>query len=287
MIKNFYSLTKPGIVYGNLVTAIGGFFLGSRGVVINYFTLLATLLGIALIIACGCVFNNYIDRDIDGLMKRTQNRVLVKELISGKTAIIYAVILGALGLILLLWQTNLLTVSVALVGLFVYVVLYSLLFKRNSIHGTIIGSISGAVPVLVGYCAVTNQFDIGATLLFLILAIWQMPHSYAIGICLLDDYSIAKIQILPVKKGIYYTKVSMLFYVIMFLIVALMLTLFGYTGISYLIVMGLVGFIWVALCASGFRASNNKTWARKMFICSILIIVIFSVMIAVSARAPI
>ncbi len=149
MIKNFYSLTKPGIVYGNLVTAIGGFFLGSRGVVINYFTLLATLLGIALIIACGCVFNNYIDRDIDGLMKRTQNRVLVKELISGKTAIIYAVILGALGLILLLWQTNLLTVSVALVGLFVYVVLYSLLFKRNSIHGTIIGSISGAVPVLV------------------------------------------------------------------------------------------------------------------------------------------
>ncbi len=287
MIKNFYSLTKPGIVYGNLVTAIGGFFLGSRGVVINYFTLLATLLGIALIIACGCVFNNYIDRDIDGLMKRTQNRVLVKELISGKTAIIYAVILGALGLILLLWQTNLLTVSVALVGLFVYVVLYSLLFKRNSIHGTIIGSISGAVPVLVGYCAVTNQFDIGATLLFLILAIWQMPHSYAIGICLLDDYSIAKIQILPVKKGIYYTKVSMLFYVIMFLIVALMLTLFGYTGISYLIVMGLFGFIWVALCASGFRASNNKTWARKMFICSILIIVIFSVMIAVSARAPI
>jgi protoheme IX farnesyltransferase len=287
LIKNFYSLTKPGIVYGNLVTAIGGFFLGSRGVVINYFTLLATLLGIALIIACGCVFNNYIDRDIDGLMKRTQNRVLVKELISGKTAIIYAVILGALGLILLLWQTNLLTVSVALVGLFVYVVLYSLLFKRNSIHGTIIGSISGAVPVLVGYCAVTNQFDIGATLLFLILAIWQMPHSYAIGICLLDDYSIAKIQILPVKKGIYYTKVSMLFYVIMFLIVALMLTLFGYTGISYLIVMGLVGFIWVALCASGFRASNNKTWARKMFICSILIIVIFSVMIAVSARAPI
>lgn len=277
MIKKFFSATKPGIIFGNAITVAGGFCLGSRGN-LHFGLFLATLIGISLIIASGCVFNNYIDRDIDKLMERTKNRVLVKGLISPPVALIYATALSILGAGLLYWQTNLLTVVIALTGLFVYVVVYSLWFKRNSIYGTLIGSISGAIPPVVGYCAVTNRLDLGAALLFLILSLWQMPHSFAIAIYRLKDYSTASISILPVKKGVYTTKVNMFYYTIGFVFAALLLAIFGYTGWIYFITIGLAGIFWVRLARKGFTAQDDRIWARKMFLYSILIIMLFSIM---------
>lgn len=279
MIKKFFSITKPGIIFGNAITVAGGFCLGARGK--HDFTLfLATLLGIALVIASGCVFNNYIDRDIDKVMERTKNRVLVKGLMSGTTALIYASILGVLGTWLLYWQTNLLTVIVALIGLFVYVVIYSLWFKRHSTYGTLIGSISGAIPPVVGYCAVTNHFDLGAAILFVILSLWQMPHSFAIAIFRIKDYTAASISILPVKKGIAATKVQMIAYTMAFAIAVLMMTVFGYTGYWYLAIVGSSALLWIRLSLQGLRAVDERKWARKMFLYSIIIIMIFSVMLA-------
>ena len=282
MIKDFYSLTKPGIIYGNLLTVIGGFFLASQGNP-NIELLIIVLLGISFVIGCGCVLNNYIDRDIDSLMKRTQKRELVTGVISGKAALIFAVILGVMGLFLLSY-TNKLTVIIAIVGLFVYVLLYSLIFKRRSIYGTLIGSISGAVPVLVGYCAVTHHIDAGAIILFFILAIWQMPHSYAIGISLFDDFSKASIQILPVNKGIYITKIHILFYTILFFIAVCTLWKFGYVGLPYLVILGALAALWIVFAILGFKTKNNRTWARKMFLYSIIIIVVFSITIALDWR---
>ena len=165
-------------------------------------------------------------------------------------------------------------------GLLVYVVVYSLWFKRKSIHGTIIGSISGAVPPVVGYCAVTNHFDLGALILFLILSLWQMPHSFAIAIFRLKDYSAASIAILPVKKGILVTKVNMLVYTIFFVIATLLLSITGYTGPIYLVVMALVGTLWISLAIKGLKADDDRKWARKMFLYSIIIIVLLSIMMS-------
>ncbi len=280
MIKKFFSVTKPGIIFGNVITVAGGFCLGSQGEV-HFGLFIATLLGISLIIASGCVYNNFIDRDIDSVMERTKNRVLVKGLISGPVALIYATILGVLGTLLLYWQTNVLTVMVALAGLFVYVVVYSLWFKRNSIYGTIIGSISGAIPPVVGYCAVTNRFDLGAIILFLILSLWQMPHSFAIAIFRLKDYSAASIAILPVKKGIQVTKINMLAYTIVFVLATLSLTIFGYTGWTYFVVIGIAGIMWIRLAIKGFSVEDDRKWARKMFFYSIIIIMLLSIMMSV------
>ena len=200
-IKYFWTLTKPGIIFGNLITVIGGFFLGSRGQIDNWL-FVATIIGTALVIASGCVFNNFIDRDIDKLMQRTKNRVLVKGLIAPYSAFLYATILGVFGLAILYLKTNLLALSIAFLGLFVYVIIYSLWQKRNSVYATLVGSISGAVPILVGYCAATNMFDLGAILLFLILSLWQMPHSYAIAIYRFNDSQQAAIPVLNKKKVI-------------------------------------------------------------------------------------
>lgn len=280
MFKNYFSLTKPGIIFGNAITVIGGFCLASRGHV-NLWLLAVVLLGISLIIASGCVFNNYIDQDIDKLMERTRKRVLVQGLISGRQALIYATILGVFGALILLAMTNLLTVGIALFGLFIYVVIYSLWLKRNSIYGTFVGSISGAVPPIVGYCAVSSHFDFGALLLFLILSIWQLPHSFAIGIYRYNDYKAAKIPLLPIRHGLHVTKITMLLCVVIYVSLVLMLTIYGYTGVWYLLVNGIFGLLWAIYSIFGFSSNNNdRKWARKMFLFSIINIMVLSIMMS-------
>lgn len=280
MLKKYISITKPGIIFGNLVTVIGGFFLASNNYT-DWPVLLLTVSGIMLIIACGCVFNNIIDRDIDRLMDRTKNRVMVHGLISKKQALVYAVILMVLGSVLL-YKVNVLTLQVALVGLFFYVVVYTLAFKRRSVYGTLIGSISGAIPPLVGYCAVRNGIDAGAIILFFMLVIWQMPHSYAIAIFRFKDYTAANIPVLPIKKGPLRAKVSILIHTILFLFISSQLYFWNYAGIYYLITSILVSLWWIVLAIRGFSAKDDVVWARKLFGFSIIIIMSLSFMMAVN-----
>ncbi|MDF2940570.1 MAG: protoheme farnesyltransferase [Gammaproteobacteria bacterium] len=279
-MKNYLSIIKPGIIFGNIVTVSGGFFLASHQH-FNFSLFLITLVGMSLVIACGCVFNNYIDRDIDSLMERTQNRVMVKGLISGKVAILYAIVLGIAGFLTLYYGTNLLTTIVAAVGLFVYVVAYTIMTKRHSNLGTLIGGIAGAVPPVVGYCAVTNRFDVGAIILFFILFFWQLPHFYAIAIFRLKDFSAACIPVLPIQKNIRYTKISMLVYVVAFTITAILPTVFGYAGWVYFIVALSLGLYWLYLSIKGFKSVDDQKWSRQMFGFSILAITILSMVMAV------
>jgi protoheme IX farnesyltransferase len=281
--KTYCSLTKPGIILGNLITAAGGFALASRKQ-FDVRLFLATLVGLSLIIASACVFNNFIDRDLDEKMARTQHRALVKGLITPHCAITFAIFLGLLGTFLLMLFVNLLTVGIALFGFFVYVVLYSF-SKYRSTHGTLIGSIAGAVPPVVGYCAVSHHFDGGALLLFMMIAMWQMPHFFAIAIYRLEDYSNASIPVLPIKKGMRMTKIQMLLYIIAFMTISLMLTLFHYTGYLYLIVTALLGIAWIWLCIRGFTCSNDQLWARKMFFFSLIVVTALCFVIPLDVKA--
>lgn len=278
MIKTYFMLTKPGIIFGNATTAVSGFILASKGQ-INPWLFLVTLIGLSLLIASACVFNNYIDRNVDQMMARTKNRALAIEKIPVQKAIVFAIFLGLFGGLLLALYTNLLTTVLAFFGFFVYVFLYSL-WKYRSSYATIIGSISGGIPPVVGYCAVVNCFDMGAFLLFMIVSLWQMPHFFAIAMYRFDDYVAASIPVFPIKKGMYLTKVHMLFYIIAFLIPVSMLTLFGYTGYTYLVVVGLVGLIWLLLCIKGFKSANDKFWGRQMFHFSLVVIMLLCVMIS-------
>lgn len=277
----FFSVVKPGIIFGNLVTLCGGFFLATRDD-FNFWLWLATLLGMALVIASGCVFNNYIDRDIDQLMQRTKNRVLVKGLMAPQTAIAYAIFLGLAGFVVLGIITNLLTLILALIGFLVYVGVYSLALKRRSTMGTVIGGVAGAIPPVVGYCAVTDRFDLGAILLFLILFLWQMPHFYAISIYRMQDFAAASLPILPLKKNIRYTKIVMLLYILAFTIVSVLPSIFGYTGFFYFSVAFALGLLWLVLGLQGLIAKNDELrWARKMFLFSIINITLVCIAMAV------
>ncbi|MDN3506692.1 MAG: heme o synthase [Simkaniaceae bacterium] len=278
--KNYSLLTKPGIIMGNLITTAGGFALASKGN-FSFLLFLATLLGLGLLIASSCVCNNLIDRVSDKKMKRTQNRPLVTGAITTRSAALFAIGLGLAGTGALAYLTNWLTLSVALFGFLVYVTIYSF-SKYHTVHGTLIGSVAGAVPPVVGYCAVSNQLDLGAYILFAMIVLWQMPHFFAIAIYRKNDYDAASIPVVPLIRGIPNTKIQMLLYTIAFAAVSLLLTFFNYTGLAYLIVAATLGLAWIALAITGFTAKNDSKWARKMFIFSLITIMALSITIPFS-----
>ncbi len=300
-VNTYYKLTKPGIIRGNAITAIAGFFLASQGDV-DASLLVTTVGGLSLIVASACVVNNFIDRDIDSRMSRTKQRALASGVLSGRNALIYAAVLGCIGSMILLVFTNLLTTVIALFGFIAYVVLYGAA-KRRTVHGTIIGSISGAVPPVVGYVSVTGQLDVAALLLFLIVVSWQMPHFYAIAIYRIKDYADAGLPVLPVVRGIGATKRHTLYYTVAFTILAPSLTVFGYTGKTYALVAVLLGLLWLycslkydwpfnqtentrdnpSLDSLDLSASRANKWARQMFLCSLIIISLLSVMIVIDS----
>ena len=280
MIKQYLQVTKPGIIFGNLISVIGGFLLAAKGN-IDFPLFLATLVGVSLVVASGWVFNNFIDRDIDRIMERTKNRALVKGLIPPKTTLVYATILGIVGFALLYIGANPLAMWLAVMGFVIYVGVYSLYMKRNSVYGTLIGSLSGAAPPVIGYCAVSGQFDTGALILLLIFSLWQMPHSYAIAIFRFKDYQAAGIPVLPVVKGISVAKHHITVYILAFMIATLMLTLSGYAGYKYLIVAGAVSVWWLGMALKGYKAENDVVWARKLFGFSIVTIMSLSFMMSV------
>ncbi|WP_416776705.1 heme o synthase [Xenorhabdus budapestensis] len=284
MIKQYLQVTKPGIIFGNLISAIGGFLLASKGV-IDYPLFFATMVGVSLVVASGCVFNNYIDRDIDRIMERTKERVLVKGLINPKISLIYASVLGIVGIVLLYVAANALAMQLALIGFVVYVGVYSLYMKRKSIYGTLVGSLSGAAPPVIGYCSVTGQFDTGALILLLIFSLWQMPHSYAIAIFRFKDYQAANIPVLPVIKGISVAKNHITLYILAFMVATLMLAISGYAGYKYLIVAAAVSIWWLGMALSGYKTTNDHIWARKLFVFSIVAIMSLSVMMSVDSAA--
>jgi heme o synthase len=285
-IQNYLLVAKPGMVLGNLISAAAGFFLASKGR-IDGAALAGTLIGISLVVASGCVFNNCIDRKIDRKMLRTRNRALAKGIISLNGAVSYATILGVAGMALLWAATNLLCVVITLVGFLIYVGVYSLYMKRNSVYSTLVGSLAGAAPPLAGYCAVTGRFDLGALLLFSIFTLWQMPHCYAIAVYRLDDYTAAGVPVLPVKQGTAVARRHIVGWILAFMVATLMLTFAGYTGYSTFAVAIVLGLSWLYMAWSGYKASEERLWARKLFIFSILTISILSVMMSLDFTAPV
>jgi protoheme IX farnesyltransferase len=279
-LREYLLLTKPGIILGNLVSFSGGFFLAARGR-IDWLLLLATGLGIALVMGSGCVCNNLIDRDIDGKMARTRRRGLVTGAVSPLTAAWLAVALGGAGFALLAAGSSLLVVAVVVAGFLSYVVLYSLYGKRLSVHGTLIGSLAGATAPVAGYCAVSGQFDREALILLVIFCLWQMPHAYAIAIARLRDYTAAGIPVLPVRRGIAQTKRQILVFILAFLAAASALPLLHYAGWAYSAALLLVGAGWLRLAWAGRQAVDDRAWARGVFGFSLLVVLVLSLMMAI------
>jgi protoheme IX farnesyltransferase len=285
--KDFYRLAKPGIIYSNSLTTFGGFWVASKWNV-DLWALFFTLIGTALVMASGCVLNNYLDRDMDTKMARTQNRALPSGKISPNVVLWYGMILGVLGISTLYFLVRSpLATLLGIIGLFVYVWVYTAWFKRTSVWSTFVGSFSGAMPPIIGYCAVSGTMDLGALILFGILFLWQPPHFWALGIRRKEEYRAAGFPLLPVVRGTYATKISMLRYVVLLVPVTVMLNLYGYVGYIYLIAATAMGLIWLWMSLKGFNAKDEDKWAKGMFLYSIAYLTLMFILMVVDTKGGI
>lgn len=284
-LRRYLLVTKPGIIFGNLIATIGGFLLASQGRP-DWPLLAATVLGVALVVASGCAINNCIDRDIDARMARTRGRVLVTGAMSLRAALAHGVLLGLAGFASLALWTPALTVACVAFGYLVYVGLYSLWMKRTSVYGTLVGSLSGAVPPVAGYCAAAGHWDGGAAILLVMFCLWQMPHSYAIAIFRLADYEAARIPVLPVVRGVSAAKRQIVVYILAFALATVALAAGGYAGYGYLAVACATSLWWLKMALEGRRAVDDVAWARQVFVFSIITITALCVTMAIDGQVP-
>ena len=239
---DYYELTKPNVVYLMLLTSAIGMFMSVPGIVPLDILIFGNL-GIGLCSACGAVVNHLVDKRIDTLMNRTKKRPVAQGSISQAHAGIFALVLGAVGLAVLLIFTNQLTAWLTLFSLIGYAVIYTLWLKRATPQNIVIGGLPGAAPPLLGWTAVNNEIHGHALLLVLIVFAWTPPHFWALAINRKEDYAKAAIPMLPVTHGVEYTAFHILLYTFVLIAASLLPFATGLSGLLYLagaVILGVV-----------------------------------------------
>jgi heme o synthase len=246
--RDYYALTKPGVVQLLVFTAIVGMFLATPGMV-PWPVLLTASLGIGLAAAAGAVINQVLDQRIDAQMTRTRHRPLPSGRVQDRDALTFALALALTGLTLLVLFVNALTALLTFLSLIGYAVIYTVFLKRATPQNIVIGGAAGAAPPVLGWTAVTGQVDGYALLLLLIIFTWTPPHFWALAIARKADYERAGIPMLPVTHGETLTKSFVLYYTILLVIVTLLPYLTHMTGTLYLFGALLLGggFLYYAL----------------------------------------
>ncbi|OAS14817.1 heme o synthase [Paenibacillus oryzisoli] len=278
--KVLFESIKIGIIKSNLIAMVAGLSMAMFIHDIPFFdkigNMVLALIGTVFVIGAAGIFNNLYDRDIDIIMERTKKRPTV----SGIIDVWSGLVIGgwiAVGGIIALYMASPLSALLGFLGLFIYVVPYTIWTKRRTIYNTEVGSLSGAMPPLIGWAAISPDIlHPGAIALFVLMVIWQMPHFYAIGIRRMEEYRAANIPMLPVVKGIRRTYVQMNIY-----LVALFLSSFLFWSFNpYItVVNALLSLGWLILSITGYRKKQEDKWARSMFIFSLNHITILLVMI--------
>lgn len=232
--RDYLELCKPRVVALMLLTVLVGMYLATSHAVPLY-TIVASLLGIGFCAASAAAINHSVDKRIDSLMMRTQGRPVALGRVSVKRALMFAFLMGVLGLGILVYCVNALTALLTFLTIIGYAGIYTGYLKRATPQNIVIGGLAGAAPPLLGWTSVTNHLDAQALLLVLIIFIWTPPHFWALAIYRLKEYQHAEIPMLPVTHGVAYTKLNILLYTILLFIVSLLPYIIGMSGLIYLI----------------------------------------------------
>ncbi|GAC91252.1 protoheme IX farnesyltransferase [Anoxybacillus flavithermus NBRC 109594] len=283
VFKDVLAVVKIGIVNSNLITTFTGLWLAlhftGKGFLSNLHIVFFALIGSALVIAGSCALNNFIDRDIDHLMERTKNRPTVSGSVEPKRVLWFGVFLVAIGTLSLL-MTTVTAAVIGLVGVVTYVFLYTMWSKRSNTFNTVIGSISGAVPPVIGWTAVDDSFHIVPIILFLLMFLWQPPHFLALAMKRCEEYRAAGIPMLPVVHGFAITKRQIVIWIAALL--PLPFYLFS-LGVPFLVIATLLNVGWLALGLAGFKMKDDMKWAKWMFIYSLnYLTILFVTMVIVT-----
>jgi protoheme IX farnesyltransferase len=284
-MRALYRLTKPGVTYGNLITTVAGYLFAANGSIdLQVFS--ALTIGTWGVIASACVINNYLDQDIDAVMTRTKKRPLLTGEVTPKQAVIFGALLGLGGTAVLSVFTNYWVAGIGVLGWIVYVWLYGALGKRKSVHGTLVGAVSGAVPIWAGWLAVYPGVDAVGVLLFLVIFFWQMPEFYAISIFREKEYAEANVPVSSVVRGAKVTARQIIIYTVLTVVCTLALVVSPLTSWTMMVVLIVTCLWWIAIVLPGLSAKNLAAWARKEFHFALIFLVIFCVVLSLNPYLP-
>jgi protoheme IX farnesyltransferase len=278
---DYVRLTKPRIISLLLVTTAGAMFVAASGVPDGWL-LVWTLVGGYLAAGGANAINHYVDRDIDGRMARTTTRPVVAGRVAPARALTFGIGLGALSAVVLGTMANWLAAALALLGLALYVGVYTLWLKRTTVHNIVIGGSAGAVPPLVGWAAVTGDLGLSAWLLFAIVFYWTPPHFWALALMLKRDYAAAGVPMLPVVRGEAETKRQILLWSVVMVAVSLLPVASGAAGWLYLGAALALGGVFLALAALLAR-EEGIVWAKATFHYSLLYLALIFLALVVDA----
>jgi protoheme IX farnesyltransferase len=282
--KQYLELTKPRVVALLVFCAVIGMFLavdadGNR-VLPTWQSGIFGTLGIWLASASAAAFNHLIDQRIDKLMARTSHRPLATGELTPMKVFVFAMTLGILAMLVLVFLVNMLTAVLTFFSLIGYAVIYTAYLKRATPQNIVIGGIAGAAPPVLGWTAVTGSLHPYALQLLIIIFVWTPPHFWALAIFRVDDYSRAQVPMLPVTHGVKFTRWHIFFYTVLLFLVTLLPFLTGMNGLIYLfgaVVLG-IGFLWYAV---RLFTSTDDFFPMKMFNYSIIyLMVLFAFLLA-------
>jgi heme o synthase len=283
--RDYLELCKPKVVALIVFTALVGMLLAAPGVVpLDSFAF--GLLGIALASGSAAAVNHVVDQKIDAIMGRTKGRPLPQGAVGSADALLFAVVIGALAMFLLVAFVNVLTAVLTFMSLIGYAVVYTMFLKRATPQNIVIGGAAGAAPPLLGWCAVTGSVDPGALLLFLIIFTWTPPHFWALAIHRSEEYAKVGMPMLPVTHGHAFTRVQILFYTVLLLLVTLLPYGYGMSGGFYLggaLVLGL-GFLYYAL---RLYQADDERMPMKTFGYSIVYLMALFVFLLIDHYVPV
>ncbi|MCX4083614.1 heme o synthase [Rickettsia hoogstraalii] len=266
-VKDYVLLMKPRVMSLVIFTGFVGMWLAP-------YSMHPFIAGIAVVcIALGAgsagAINMWYDRDIDSLMKRTQKRPIVRGAIEPDEALSFGLITGFFAVFFMALCVNLFASFLLLFTIFYYICIYTIWLKRRSIQNIFIGGVSGALPPVIGYAAVSNTISLESIILFLIIFIWTPPHSWALALFCNDDYKNCKVPMMPAVKGNLYTKKQILIYSILLFIVSLMPFFIGMNNFIYLITSGILGLVFLYYSGSLFYDTPDNKQAKRFFAYSI------------------
>jgi heme o synthase len=274
--KSYLELCKPNVVAEMLFTALVGMLLAVPGLP-PLETLGFGLLGIALAAASAAAINHLIDQKIDGVLN--PHRPLPQHYLKSSEVIAFAAILGVMSMLVLIAKVNLLTAILTFVSLFGYAIVYTLWLKRATPQNIVIGGAFGATPPLLGWCAITGSIHPHALLLVLIIFVWTPPHFWPLAIAKQEKYALVNIPMLPVTHGAEFTRLQILLYAVLLLVVTLLPYLTGMSGLIYLVSALLLGagFIYYALLMR--RHQDSKTAMRTFWFSIVYITALFAALL--------
>ncbi|NBY23024.1 MAG: protoheme IX farnesyltransferase [Gammaproteobacteria bacterium] len=276
--RAYLGLCKLRVVGAIVFTAIIGMFLALPELPPLAKTFWAAI-GIGLAAASAAALNHVYDREIDSKMGRTEARPLPQSLLKPHEANRFALILGVISMLILIVEVNLLTAILTFISLIGYAVIYTRYLKRVTSQNIVIGGAAGAAPPVLGWCAMTGTVDPHALLLFLLIFIWTPPHFWPLALAKKEEYRLADMPMLPVIYGDEVTKLHILLYTILLLIVSLLPFLTGMSGLIYLLVALVMGVVFLVYAIRLKRASNNRLAMRTFAFSLVYLAAIFSALL--------